>query len=48
MHSSLKPMEQLSTDPKPENETVGKLNPARRICFSGRTRRRRYAEEGAQ
>src|SRR5215813_2238591 len=37
-----------SYDPKPENETVGKLKAARRICFSGRARRRRYAEEGAQ
>jgi hypothetical protein len=33
--------------PKPENETEGKLNPARWTCFSGRGRRRRYAEEGS-
>src|SRR5262249_30729633 len=38
----------MFVDPKPENETVGKLKAARRICFSGRARRRRYAEEGAQ
>src|SRR6185437_5584920 len=35
-------------DPKPENETVGKLKAARWICFSGRERRRSHAEEGTQ
>src|SRR5690348_3976957 len=38
----------LKPDPKPKNETVGKLKAAAGICSSGRARRRRYAEEGAQ
>ena len=35
-------------DPKPKNETVGKLKAARWMCSSGRGKRRKHAEEGTR